>query len=98
MDETSITFVVGFGTLTLLARGLLMRQNRASGKAFGAVSLLTALILGLVLTARTQAQSPQILGDILTTPQNYWNKTVVVKGHVVGVTPNSPGAKQGSYL
>jgi hypothetical protein len=44
------------------------------------------------------AQTPELIVDILTTPNRYWNRTVVLKGHVRSVAPNPPGTNRGSYV
>jgi hypothetical protein len=43
------------------------------------------------------AQSQDLIVDICTTPNKYWNKGVALKGHVVKVTPDPPGTNRGRY-
>lgn len=43
------------------------------------------------------AQSQDLIVDICTTPNKYWNKAVALKGHVIRVTPDPPGANRGLY-
>jgi hypothetical protein len=43
------------------------------------------------------AQSQDLIVDICTTPNKYWNKAVALKGHVIKVTPDPPGTNRGRY-
>jgi hypothetical protein len=43
------------------------------------------------------AQSQDLIVDICTTPNKYWNKAVALKGHVVKVTPDPPGTNRGRF-
>ena len=54
------------------------------------------LILLLAPGAALLAQQDLIV-DILTTPNNFWNKPVTLKGHVVRVTPDPPGTSRGRF-
>lgn len=45
-----------------------------------------------------QTPSPELIVDICTTPQRYWNKYVMIKGHVRNVAANPPGTNRGSYV
>jgi hypothetical protein len=38
-----------------------------------------------------------LIVDVETRPNKYWNKTVTLKGHVVSVRPDPPGTNRGSY-
>ena len=62
---------------------------------FLAVFLL-AVLAPWILYAQTA--SPELIVDICNTPNKYWNKYVMVKGHVRSVTPNPPGTNRGSYV
>ena len=45
-----------------------------------------------------QTASPELIVDICSTPHKYWNKYVMLKGHVRSVTANPPGTNRGSYV
>jgi hypothetical protein len=45
-----------------------------------------------------QIPTREFIVDILTTPNKYWNKSVIIKGHVRSVTANPPGTNRGSYV
>ena len=76
-----------------LMNGLVFRPIRArlAGLAVGAACLLLA-------APPARSQSRELIVDILTTPSKYWNRTVVLRGHVRRVTPNPPGTNRGMYL
>jgi hypothetical protein len=57
-----------------------------------------ALIFLLIQTIpMVIAQSQDLIVDICTTPNKYWNKPVALKGHVVRVTPDPPGTNRGRF-
>ena len=74
-----------------------MRSRDCSAGTWCA-TLLAACVLAPWLMAPVRAQSLQLIVDLLTTPQKYWNTTVTVRGHVRAVTPNPPGTSRGSYV
>jgi hypothetical protein len=45
-----------------------------------------------------QSASPELIVDICTTPHRYWNKYVMIKGHVRSVLADPPGTNRGSYV
>jgi hypothetical protein len=47
---------------------------------------------------RAQTASPELVVDICSTPHKYWNKYVMIKGHIRSVTANPPGTNRGSYV
>ncbi len=61
-----------------------------------AMTLIAACITPWALYAQTP--SPELIVDICTAPNKYWNKYVMLKGHVRSVTPNPPGTNRGSYV
>jgi hypothetical protein len=58
---------------------------------------LALAILLLQVAPLVLAQSQDLIVDICTTPNKYWNKGVALKGHVVKVTPDPPGTNRGRY-
>jgi hypothetical protein len=62
---------------------------------FLAVFLLTAMAPWILYA---QTPSPELIVDICNTPHKYWNKYVMIKGHVRSVTANPPGTNRGSYV
>jgi hypothetical protein len=65
---------------------------------------ISRLVCGLALVfvlfqaiPKVQAQSQDLIVDICTTPNKYWNKAVALKGHVIKVTPDPPGTNRGRY-
>lgn len=56
---------------------------------------------GTAQKASAPAVEPQrtidLIVDVRTRPNKYWNKTVTLKGHVVSVKPDPPGTNRGSY-
>jgi hypothetical protein len=72
------------------------QTSRSLLVALGAILVTTLLLApGAVCLF---AQSPELIVDILTTPNRYWNKVVVIKGHVRSVASNPPGTNRGSYV
>jgi hypothetical protein len=68
------------------------------------MSRLARSVCGLALalcilqaTPLVIAQSQDLIVDICTTPNKYWNRQVFLKGHVVKVTPDPPGTNRGRY-
>jgi len=59
-------------------------------------TILLTWIAPWILFAQTP--SPELIVDLCTTPHKYWNKYVMIKGHVRSVTPNPPGTNRGSYV
>jgi hypothetical protein len=57
-----------------------------------ALAFLLSQVVPLVI-----AQSQDLIVDICTTPNKYWNKAVALKGHVIKVTPDPPGTNRGRY-
>jgi hypothetical protein len=45
-----------------------------------------------------QTPTQEFIVDLLTAPNKYWNKSVMLKGHVRSVTANPPGTNRGSYV
>src|SRR5271166_3927808 len=45
-----------------------------------------------------QTASPELIVDICSAPHRYWNKYVMIKGHVRSVIANPPGTNRGSYV
>lgn len=43
------------------------------------------------------ARPIDLIVDVRTRPNKYWNLTVTFKGHVVSVKPDPPGTDRGSY-
>jgi hypothetical protein len=62
---------------------------------FAAVFFLAGIFPWLLYA---QTPSPELIVDICTTPHRYWNKYVMIKGHVRSVTANPPGTNRGSYV
>jgi hypothetical protein len=58
---------------------------------------LALLFLLLQAVPTVLAQSQDLIVDICTTPNKYWNRAVALKGHVVRVTPDPPGTNRGRY-
>jgi hypothetical protein len=58
---------------------------------------LALVVLLLQAAPIVLAQSQDLIVDICTTPNKYWNKPVALKGHVVKVTPDPPGTNRGRY-
>lgn len=71
------------------------RTLRHTGRV---LALAMTLLFGPSVLAPLHAQSTQLIVDLLTTPQKFWNTTVVVKGHVRTVTPNPPGTSRGTFV
>lgn len=44
------------------------------------------------------ARAMDLIVDVLTRPNKFWNKTVTLKAHVVSVKPDPPGTNRGTYL
>ncbi len=61
------------------------------------VSSLVLLLCVLQAVPLAVAQSQDLIVDICTTPNKYWNRQVFLKGHVVKVTPDPPGTNRGRY-
>lgn len=61
---------------------------------------LLAVVVGLVAgwASGVSGQSKELIIDLLTTPNRYWNKTVVLRGHVRSVAANPPGTNRGSFV
>jgi pSer/pThr/pTyr-binding forkhead associated (FHA) protein len=68
-------------------------MSSISGGVLGLVFLLFFLQPGSAVLAQTQ----DLIVDICTTPNMYWNKQVFLKGHVVKVTPDPPGTNRGRF-
>jgi pSer/pThr/pTyr-binding forkhead associated (FHA) protein len=66
----------------------------------GSIGFLTVFLLAGIVPWILYAQtpSPELIVDICTTPHKYWNKYVMIKGHVRSVTANPPGTNRGSYV
>jgi pSer/pThr/pTyr-binding forkhead associated (FHA) protein len=64
--------------------------------SYGAFSL-ALLLFALQMIPLAAAQSQDLIVDICTTPNKYWNRQVYLKGHVVRVTPDPPGTNRGRY-
>ena len=58
---------------------------------------LALVLLFLQAVPMVRAQGQDLIVDICTTPNKYWNKAVALKGHVVKVTPDPPGTNRGRY-
>lgn len=43
------------------------------------------------------ARPVDLIVDVLTRPNKFWNKTVTLRAHVVSVKPDPPGTNRGSY-
>ena len=63
-----------------------------------AVALLAAAAVVALQDTAAAGQQRQLIVDLLTTPQKFWNTTVVVRGHVRSVTANPPGTNRGTYV
>jgi hypothetical protein len=64
---------------------------------FGGVISLAFLMVFLQTASTALAQTQDLIVDICTTPNRYWNKQVFLKGHVVKVTPDPPGTNRGRF-
>jgi hypothetical protein len=64
--------------------------------AWGAILGACACVLATALGA--MAQSPDVVLDIVSSPDHYWNRSVTVRGHVRSVTPDPPGTSRGTYV
>jgi hypothetical protein len=60
------------------------------------VFVSAALILCAAVSGLVRAQSQDLIVDINTAPNRYWNKPVTLKGHVTRVTPDPPGTNRGA--
>jgi hypothetical protein len=77
---------------------LAMKKLDAAGRGWlyvVAVFFLTGIVPWLLYA---QTPSPELIVDICATPHRYWNKYVMLKGHVRTVTANPPGTNRGSYV
>lgn len=72
--------------------------GRSLRTAVRAIAWSIVCILTLWFPSASAAQTPQLIVDLLTTPQKFWNTTVVVKGHVKTVAPNPPGTNRGTFV
>jgi hypothetical protein len=75
-------------------------QCRQGGCMLRISRLVCGLALVLLLLQAAPiviAQSQDLVVDICTTPNRYWNKSVALKGHVIKVTPDPPGTNRGRY-
>jgi hypothetical protein len=75
-----------------------MKKLNAAGRGwlcFYVIFFLTGIAPWLLFS---QTPSPELIVDICTTPQRYWNKYVMIKGHVRNVTANPPGTNRGAYV
>jgi hypothetical protein len=79
-------------------REMVMKKHNAvrRGRLFFAAVFLLAGVTPWMLYAQTA--SPELIVDICSTPHKYWNKYVMIKGHVRSVTANPPGTNRGSYV
>lgn len=63
-----------------------------------------ATLLALITTAVAAQQAPAaatpatLIVDVLTAPNQFWNKTITLAGHVASVAADPPGTNRGSYL
>ncbi len=65
----------------------------------GAPHVFKSILLGVLLLSPAIAlcQAQDLIVDILTTPSRYWNKSVLLNGHVIRVTPDPPGTNRGRF-
>lgn len=60
--------------------------------------VLVSVVVSITACTYLRAQSSELIVDILTTPNKYWNKSVLLRGHVRSVAANPPGTNRGSYV
>lgn len=66
-----------------------------SGRALAAAGRVVVFVT--LACGAAAAQTQDLIVDILTAPNNYWNKPVTLKGHVVRVSPDPPGTSRGRF-
>ena len=44
------------------------------------------------------ARTPDLIVDVLTAPNKYWNRAVTFKGHVTSAKANPPGTQRGTFM
>lgn len=59
--------------------------------------LTLAFLLSAVLAASGASAADQRLGDILVSPERFWNAEVTVAGRVSSTVPDPPGTTRGTY-
>jgi hypothetical protein len=66
----------------------------------GCICFLTVFLLTVMApwVLYAQTPSPELIVDICNTPHRYYNKYVMLKGHVRSVTANPPGSNRGSFV
>src|SRR5262245_12766358 len=61
-------------------------------------SAAAGLVACLATSQGLAAQARDVVIDIVTNPQKYWNRTVTIRGHVRTVTADPPGTTRGTYV